>query len=139
LEAWRLKWDSIDFEKKTLTLNAEDCEKGGVARQFKLSDKLVATLRLKKDTDKRETIWGTDRKTLNRFRSNFMSQRRRLSRKTGNGNFLKITLHTLRHFYACKLYHDTNQLLLVKEKLGHKRIDSTMVYTRIVEWDKPDL
>jgi integrase/recombinase XerD len=137
-EAWRLRWDNIDFERKTLTLNAEDCEKDGLARQFKISDKLISMLHLLKATSKRETIWAADRKSLNSLRIMFVAQRKRLAAKTGNNNFNKISLHTLRHFYACKLYHDTNKLELVREKLGHKSIESTMIYTRIVEWEKND-
>ena len=41
----------------------------------------------------------------------------------------------MRHFYATKLYRQTKNLVLVKEKLGHRNINSTMVYTHLVEYD----
>jgi integrase len=88
-EAWRLKWSNIDFEKKILTLNAEDCEKDGVSRQFKISDKLLSMLNLLKTTSKRETIWYGDKKSLNSLRIMFVAQRKRLAAKTGNANFKK--------------------------------------------------
>jgi integrase len=61
-----------------------------------------------------------------------------LAFKLQNPNLRKITMHTFRHFYACKLYHSTKDILLVKERLGHRNIQNTMVYTQIVEWDQPN-
>ena len=75
---------------------------------------------------------------MNHFRSVYLAQRKKLAVKLQNPNFLKIKLHTLRHYYACKLYHETKDILLVKSKLGHRNIANTMVYTRLVEWDQPD-
>ena len=49
-----------------------------------------------------------------------------------------IALHTLRHFYACKLYHQTKDILLVRERLGHRSIPNTMVYTQLVDWESDD-
>jgi integrase len=42
----------------------------------------------------------------------------------------------LRHFYATKLYRQTKNLILVKEKLGHRNINSTMVYISLVDTDE---
>jgi integrase/recombinase XerD len=138
-EAWRLSWENIDLERKILTLHSEDCEKDGMARQFKISDKLLSMLNLLKAKSKGKTIWAADQRSLNCLRASFSQHRKLIAKKTGNINFNKISLHTLRHFYACKLYHDTKDLLLVQQRIGHRNIKSTMVYTRIVEWDKPDL
>lgn len=138
-EAWRLKWENFDFEKKILTLNAENVEKKGVPRQFRISDKLVAMLTMLKQ--KRPTnpyVWDNGLKSLDSFRCNFVGKRKQLARKLQNPNLLKIKLHTFRHFYACKLYHSTKDILLVKSRLGHRNIQNTMVYTQLVEWDQPD-
>jgi len=138
-EAWLLKWENFDFERKTLTLNAENCEKKGMSRQFKISDKLIAMLNLLKLKNRNNAyIWNTGPRSLDNFRSNFVSKQKQLARKLQNPNLLKIKLHTLRHFYACKLYHMSKDILLVKSKLGHRNIQNTMVYTRLVEWEQPD-
>jgi integrase/recombinase XerD len=139
-EAWKLRWENFDFERKILTLNTEDCEKKGIPRQFKISDKLVAMLNmLKLKNETNPQVWNTGPGSLDSFRSSLVSKRKQLARKLQNPNLLKIKLHTLRHFYACKLYHQTKDILLVMSKLGHRNIQSTMVYTRLVEWDQPDL
>jgi integrase len=138
-EAWLLKWDNFDFERKTLMLNAENCEKKGIPRQFKINDTLIAMLNLLKLKSKNAYIWNTERpRSLENFRSMFHVQRKQLARKLQNPNLMKVTLHTLRHFYACKLYHNTKDLLLVKAKLGHRNIQNTLVYTRLVDWERPD-
>ena len=41
-EAWNLRWTDIDFENRVLTINQP--EKGGRARQFKVSSKLIAMI-----------------------------------------------------------------------------------------------
>jgi integrase len=135
-EAWRLKWINFDFERKILTLSADVVEKKGKPRQFKLSDRLVAMLSyMPKNND---CIWNSKSRNIETFRSNFWYQRKRIAFKLQNPNLLKIKLHTFRHFYACKLYHTTKDILLVKEKLGHRNIQNTMVYTRLVDWEQPD-
>jgi integrase/recombinase XerD len=138
-EAWLLKWENFDFERKTLTLNAENCEKKGIPRQFKISDKLIAMLNLLKLKSKNSSyIWNIGAVGLENFRSNYWIQRKQLALKLQNPNLIKVTLHTLRHYYACKLYHETKDLLLVKAKLGHRNIQNTLVYTRLVDWEQPD-
>lgn len=34
------------------------------------------------------------------------------------------------------LYHRTKDILLVKEKLGHKNINNTLIYTRLVDFSE---
>ena len=44
---------------------------------------------------------------------------------------IKGSTHTLRHTFATMMYKKTQDILLVKELLGHKTIISTQVYTHI--------
>ena len=110
-----------------------------MARQSKVSDKVVAMLNLlrlkRRDT---EYVFNNGGRSLSNFRSSFNGQRKRLARKLQNPNLRKIMLHTLRHFYACKLYHASKDILLVQSKLGHRNIQNTMVYTKLVEWEQPE-
>lgn len=39
-----------------------------------------------------------------------------------------LKFHALRHTFATRLYHDTNDPLLVKQLLGHRSLKSTEVY-----------
>jgi integrase/recombinase XerC len=40
------------------------------------------------------------------------------------------TVHTTRHTFATRLYHQTNDIFLVKEALRHKSIASTLIYAQ---------
>jgi integrase len=53
-----------------------------------------------------------------------------------NPRLKQIHFHTLRHFFATKLFDQTKSLPLVQEKLDHRNINSTMVYTHLVEFDE---
>ena len=44
----------------------------------------------------------------------------------------KGSVHTLRHTAGTLLYQNTNDILLVKEFLGHKSIQSTQIYTHLI-------
>ena len=59
-----------------------------------------------------------------------------LAKKLQNPRLKQIHFHTFRHYYATRLYNETKSILEVQAKLGHRRIDSTMVYTHIVEFDE---
>jgi integrase len=130
-EAWRLKWSDFDFERRILTLN--DTEKRGKKRQFKLSERLSNMIQVM--PKKTLTVWNGD---LNNFRISFGAQKRRLAAKLQNPRLRQIHFHSLRHYFACMLYHKTNNLVLVQERLGHRSILNTMIYTRLIQWDSED-
>jgi len=54
-----------------------------------------------------------------------------LAKKLNNPRLLEIHFHTLRHWKATTLYHQTKDILYVKEFLGHKRIDTTLKYVQL--------
>jgi len=43
-----------------------------------------------------------------------------------------IRLYDLRHFYATMLYHKTKDILFVKQQLGHRKIENTLIYTQLI-------
>ena len=43
------------------------------------------------------------------------------------------TTHTLRHTAATLLYYETQDILILKEFLGHESITSTQIYTHIYD------
>jgi integrase len=61
-----------------------------------------------------------------------------ISKKLNDPELKKIRLYDLRHYYATMLYYKTKDILLVKEKLGHKNINNTLVYTHLVNFNDKD-
>jgi integrase len=58
-------------------------------------------------------------------------ERKRIARKLDNPRLVKVTFTSIRHWKATMEYHHTQDILHVKQLLGHKRIGSTMVYIDI--------
>jgi integrase len=127
-EAFRLKWRNLDFEAKTVTIN--DPEKHGNSRMIRISDTLIAMLKaLPQKTDK--LFNGS----VHCMRTNFTIQRRQIADKTKNPRFLRISFHTFRHWKATMEYHKTKDILHVMKMLGHKSINSTLLYTQLVSFE----
>jgi integrase len=122
-ECARLRWRDVDLLRKLVTLN--EPEKGGTARIFNISDKLVSMLSGLRQEN--EYVWGTNSKVTRG--SVFYRQRKAAAYKLSNPRLMRIGLHSLRHWKATMLYHQTKNPLLVKEFLGHRALDTTLLYT----------
>jgi integrase len=122
-EAKRLKWIDVDLERRVITLN--DPEKGSLPRIFNnLSSKLLGMLNGLSRTS--EQVFGE--RSLNSFKAVYMRSRQKIAFKLANPRLKVIHFHTLRHWKATMEYHYTKDILHVKEFLGHKEIDNTLIY-----------
>jgi integrase len=127
-ELCRCKWIDLDEEKPALKCRAE---KHGNPREIKISSRLRNMLIALPKTN--EYIFANSNLSSHRWR--FDRQKARLAQKLQNPRLKQIKFHSLRHFFATKLFDQTKNLPLVQEKLGHRNINSTMVYTHLVEFD----
>jgi integrase/predicted RNA-binding Zn-ribbon protein involved in translation (DUF1610 family) len=122
-EACRIRWIDLDLEQKTLRVQAE---KNSKPRIFRISDKLISMLNML--PKKNERIFPNIPQSLeNRFRT----ARKRIALKLNNPRLMEIHFHTIRHWRATMLYHQTKDILHVKEFLGHRSLDSTLTYINI--------
>ncbi|MEM2912654.1 MAG: site-specific integrase [Candidatus Bathyarchaeia archaeon] len=119
-EIGKLKITDIDFERNIIILN--EPEKHCNARIFKISPKLVAMLRALPKLEGEHLFRAKDLGIL------LSQQRKRIVRKLQNPRLAKISFHTLRHWKATELYHQTKDILYVMKFLGHKNIQSTLIY-----------
>ena len=81
-------------------------------------------------------VFGTS--ALNVIRQTYSTQRKRVAYKLQNPRIKRITFHTLRHWGATMEYHRTRDILHVKERLGHRSIANTLIYTRLVSFEGDD-
>ena len=63
-----------------------------------------------------------------------MRIRNRLAKKLNEPELKRFRLYDLRHYYATMLYAKTKDILLVKQQLGHKRIEHTLIYTHLINF-----
>lgn len=95
--------------------------KGGYERNVYISDKTKEYLRAYTNEYKpKETLFGIKKREIQYIVVQAM-------KKLG----IKGSTHTLRHTIATKMYEQTQDILLVKEFLGHRSIASTQIYTHI--------
>ncbi len=121
----------IDLDKGTLVVRGF---KGHSSRVFKLKNDTLAILKeyvhryyCEKpfpDADWMGSVWRR--------------VRNRVAEKLKDPNIKSIRLYDLRHFYATMLYHRTKDILLVKQQLGHKKIETTLIYTQLVSFSEED-
>jgi integrase/DNA-directed RNA polymerase subunit RPC12/RpoP len=122
-EACRIRWIDLDLEQKIIRVQAE---KNSKPRIFRISDKLISMLNML--PKKNERIFPNIPQSLeNRFRT----ARKRIALKLNNPRLMEIHFHTIRHWRATMLYHQTKDILHVKEFLGHRSLDSTLTYINI--------
>ena len=124
-EAKRLLWTDFDPERRLITLNFP--EKGGNPRIWRVSGKLTGMLNaLPKKSLK---VFGDG--PINSMKTTFLRARKRIATKLQNPRLLQISFHTFRHWKATMYYHETKNPLLVKELLGHQKLDTTLLYIQI--------
>ncbi len=127
-EAWSLKWFNIDSERRTVTVN--DPEKSGNARILNVSSQLVSRIELL--PKKSEYIFqNAANQSLKNWTINFINRRKSIARRLNNPRLLKISFKTLRHFKGTTEYHKTKDILHVKQVLGHKNIQNTLIYINL--------
>jgi integrase len=130
-EAWLLKWTDLDPIRKTVSITPT---KNHDARVLPISDNLMA--RLMQLHRVNERVFGA--KSLDDFRTNFGRTRNRLADKLQNPRLRQIAFKSFRHWFATMQYHRTKDILHVKWLLGHKRIENTLVYTHLVQFESDE-
>ena len=58
--------------------------------------------------------------------------RDRTAEKLKDPSLKRIRLYDLRHYYGTMLYAQTRDILYVKDKMGHSKIETTMTYTKLI-------
>jgi len=135
IEAWRIKWTQIDFERNLIYIN--DPAKHSNPRVFKASARLMNMIRnLPRKSD--YVFRSCNNSKLENFARNFYFLRRKTAEKLGNPRILKISFKTFRHWKATTEYHKTKDILHVMKLLGHKNIKNTLVYTHLVNFESDE-
>jgi integrase len=134
------------IELHILTLKEIDLETGiisvrtakhGKARVVKIRPRTLGILKtyVSKHNKGLSDNLFSDPKTMSKA---FQRARDRTAIKYQDPECFKVRLYDLRHYYGSMLYHDTKDLLYVKEKMGHRSISSTMRYMHLVEFEESD-
>jgi integrase len=134
-EIWSLKWNDIDFQNTTITINKP--EKRSRARKLKVSNQLTGLMSSLTRTC--EFVFRKHTKArLDSSEAYYIREKRKISNILCNPAIVKITWKSLRHYKATMEYAKTKDILYVKELLGHVNINNTLIYTHLINFDKED-
>jgi len=129
IEVMRLTPKDIDLQKKTIY---PATAKHGSPRILKIKqttlNHLIAYL-ADHDIGLNERLFGKWSST--KYGDYFRWSRDRLAKKLNNPALKGIRLYDLRHYYATMLYSRTRDILLVKQQMGHRKIETTLMYTQL--------
>jgi len=64
--------------------------------------------------------------------------RNQLAEKIQDASLKTIRLYDFRHFFATNLYDKTKDILLVKLQMGHKKLDTTLIYTQLLNLNEDE-
>jgi len=120
-ELLRVEWIDINEQSKTIAINHP--VKKHNARIVPVSSKLLERLNLLPRKSKR--VFPILQETLY---NNFWNQRKRIAINFNNPRLLEVSFTTFRHWKATHEYHRTKDILYVKWLLGHKKLETTMIY-----------
>ena len=61
-----------------------------------------------------------------------------LTEKLKEPQLRTIRLYDLRHYYATMTYYKTKDIFYVKQQLGHKKLETTLIYTQLVNFGEEE-
>ena len=128
VELFKLSLKDLDLESGIVYIRTA---KHGKSRSIKLKSKTLAMLTTYISKNSGELLFS-DPKDMSKA---FQRARNRVASKFHDPETKKIRLYDLRHFFGSMLYHNTKDILYVKDQMGHRSISSTMKYMHLVNFE----
>jgi len=135
IEVQLLKVKDVDLEQR---LVYPKTAKHGSSRTLKISNRLQSMIQEHVIRNKLRPEEQLFKGNATQYSKNFRHMRNYLANKLHEPSLATITLYSFRHHFACATYHRTKDLLFTKQQLGHRRIETTMVYCRLIDLNDDD-
>jgi len=129
IEVCNLKVKDIDLEQKIVYPTTA---KHGSARALKISNSLQEMLRTHIDEHRLNPNDKLFKGDSENYGKHYRLHRNRLAERLHKPELKSIRLYDLRHYFATRLYAKTRDILLVKQQMGHKKIETTLIYTQLL-------
>lgn len=127
-ELIHLRWQDIDFERKTIRITNG---KGDKQRAVFLHDKLIEALKFY-GVKKEKEVFESNREKRYSDESIQLIVKNAAKRA---GIIKKVTPHTLRHSFATHLLEAGADIRYIQKLLGHANLQTTQVYTHVANKD----
>ena len=135
IELHNLKVKDVDLEQKLVYPNTA---KNGASRKLKISEGLRTILQDHINTDKLNPNNKLFQDTAEGYGKHFRAMRNRLANKLHDQTIKNIRLYDLRHYFATTLYAKTRDPFLVKQQMGHKKFETTLIYTQLLDFSEDE-
>ena len=129
IELCNLKVKDIDLATRTIYPTTA---KHGAPRKLRISNSLQATLENHINTNKLNPNSKLFKGTAEDYGKYYRQMRNNLAEKLCKPELKTIRLYDFRHYFATMLYHKTRDILLVKQQMGHRKIETTLIYTQLI-------
>ena len=129
IELCNLKVKDIDIEQKTIYPTTA---KHGAPRRLKVSNSLQQMLKNHIDTRKLNLKDKLFKGDSNNYGKHYRLHRNKLAERLHKPELRTIRLYDFRHYFATTLYARTRDILLVKQQMGHRKIETTLIYTQLL-------
>jgi integrase len=106
--------------------------KHGASRKLKISNSLKEILRTHINTQKlnpKDKLFKGDSEN---YGKHYRLHRNKLAERLHKPELRNTRLYDFRHYFATTLYAKTRDILLVKYQMGHKKIETTLIYTQLL-------
>jgi len=130
IELMNLRVKDIDLDQRTIYPTTA---KHGSARALKISANLNTLIQIHIIGHKLNPNDKLFRGNAGRYGNTYRATRNALAKKLQDATIHQIKLYDFRHYFATMLYHKTRDILYVKQQMGHKSIDTTLIYTQLLD------
>jgi integrase len=123
-EIFRLTWSDVDFNRREITVREA---KNNEFRVIPMNDLVIETLKKHTRHIKSDVVLArsdTDGKAYQDIRDSYQTALRQ-------AGLHRIRIHDLRHSFASNLVTAGESLAVVMELMGHKDIQTTMIYAHL--------
>jgi integrase len=130
-EVARLTWSDINFNTNLIYFGPS---KDGNARYIKMTTRVLEVLNLLELEKINQLVIPTKYGNMyDKMPKRWQTIVDKLIEDNKTANKNRITVHTLRHTHASWLAQNGVDILHIKEQLGHKKIETTMRYSHLID------
>lgn len=127
--------EDVDFNQRTI---CPTTAKNGSPRTLKISNNLQTTIQdhiIRANLKPNDKLFKGD---PDFYSKKYQAMRNALAKKLKDPSIHQIRLYDFRHYYATRLYAKTKDILFAKQQMGHKKIETTLIYTQLLQFEKDD-
>jgi len=135
IELMNLKVKDIDLDRKRIYPTTA---KYGSARTLKISNGLQNMIENHINKNKLNLNDKLFKGTADNYSKQYRQMRNNLANKLGKPTLKTIRLYDFRHYFATRLYAKTRDILYVKQQMGHRNIETTLIYTQLIDQNEEE-